>query len=161
MNFKALIAAIFLIAPLIAAPSLRLHDGKEWKELDAAALAKLPRAELTAKARDGKEKRFSGIPLAEILKLAGAPSSDTLRGAEMNRVVLLTAADNYQVVFSLAELDASFRKQNIILADQVDGKPLDDFEGPLMVVVGDELRHSRWIRQVKQLILTRASASQP
>ena len=64
MNFKPLIAAICLIAPLAAAPSLRLHDGKEWKELDAAALAKLPRSELIAKARDGKEKRFSGIPLA-------------------------------------------------------------------------------------------------
>ena len=79
----------------------------------------------------------------------------------MNRVVLFTAADNYQAAFSLAELDTSFRKQDIILADQVDGKPLDDFEGPLMVVAGDDLRHSRWIRRVKQLILTRATAPQP
>lgn len=158
MNFKSIIVAVCLIAPISAETTLRLHDGKEWKTLDAAALAKLPRAEITAKARDGSDKKFSGIPFAEILKLAGAPSGDTLRGAEMNRVVLLTAADNYQVAFSLAELDASFRKQNIILADQADGKPLDDFEGPLMIVAGDDLRHSRWIRQVKQIIFTRATA---
>lgn len=79
----------------------------------------------------------------------------------MNREVLFTAADSYQAVFSLAELDSTFRKRNIILADQVDGKPLDDFEGPLMVVCGDDARHSRWIRRVKQLILTRATAPQP
>jgi hypothetical protein len=51
--------------------------------------------------------------------------------------------------------EESRRKQNIILADGVDGKALDDFEGSRMVVAGDDLRHSRWIRQVKQIIPTR------
>jgi len=163
MNSKLapLFALVCMMAPLSAEPLLRLHDGTAWKEIDAAAWEKLPRAEITAKARDGTNKRFSGVPFAEILKLLGAPTGDTLRGPEMNRVVLLSAADNYQVAFSLAELDASFRKQNIILADQVNGKPLDEFEGSRMVVSGDDLRHSRWIRQVKQIILTRPIAPQP
>jgi len=52
-------------------------------------------------------------------------------------------------------------KQNIILADRVDGKALDDFEGSRMVVAGDDLRHSRWIRQVKQIILSRPIVSAP
>ena len=163
MNSKLtpLFALVCLVAPLTAEPVVRIHDGSGWKEIDEAAWQKLPRAEITAKARDGKDKRFSGVPFAEILKLAGAPSGDTLRGPEMNRVVLLTAADGYQVSFSLAELDASFRKQNIILADQVDGKALDDFEGSRMVVAGDDLRHSRWMRQVKQIILTRPIVPAP
>lgn len=163
MNSKLLFLAAIpcLVAPVFAEPLLRLHDGKEWKELDQAAWDKLPRTEISGKARDGTEKKYSGVAMAEILKWLGAPQGETLRGAEMNRVVLLTAADNYQVAYSLAELDPAFRKQNIILADQVDGKPLDDHEGPRMVVAADDLRHSRWIRQVKQIILTRATAPTP
>lgn len=163
MNSKLapLFALVCLVAPLSAEPVVRIHDGSAWKEIDQAAWDKLPRAEITAKARDGKDKKFSGVPFAEILKLAGAPTGDTLRGPEMNRVVLLTATDGYQVSFSLAELDESFRKQNIILADRVDGKALDEFEGSRMVVAGDDLRHSRWIRQVKQIILTRPIVPTP
>lgn len=151
-----LFAAVCLIAPLSADPVLRLHDGRSWRAIEAADWDKLPRIEITAKARDGKDKVFSGVALAEVLKLAGAPAGDTLRGGEMNRVVLISAADGYQVAFSLAELDPSFRSQKIVLADRVDGKPLDDFEGPRMIVAADELRHSRWIRQVKEIVLTRA-----
>lgn len=160
MNFKALlVAAACLVAPLTAEPALRLHDGTAWKEIDAEAWAKLPRVEITAKARDGADRKFSGVALAEILKLLGAPAGrETLRGPEMNRVVLLTATDGYQVAFSLAELDESFRKQNVILADQADGQPLDETDGPRMIILPDDLRHSRWIRQVQQVILTRATA---
>lgn len=163
MNSKLapLFALVCLIAPLAAEPVVRIHDGSAWKEIDEAAWQKLPRAEITAKARDGSDKRFSGVPFAEILKLAGAPAGNAIRGPEMNRMVLLTAADGYQVSFSLTELDESFRKQNIILADRVDGKALDDFEGSRMVVAGDDLRHSRWIRQVKQIILTRPIVPAP
>jgi DMSO/TMAO reductase YedYZ molybdopterin-dependent catalytic subunit len=162
MNFK-LICLTFLgfIAIAAADTALLLNDGKAWTELDAAAWQKLPRAELTAKARDGQERKFSGVPLAEILKLLGAPSDQTLKGPELDRVLLVTAKDGYQVVFSLAELDASFRKQNIILADQVDGKPLSEFEGERMIVAGDDLRHSRWIRQITALVLTRPMVPAP
>ncbi len=90
-----------------------------------------------------------------------APAGETLRGPELNRIVLVTAQDGYQVAFSLAELDASFRKQNIILADQVDGGPLSEFEGKRMIVSGDDLRHTRWIRQITAMILTRAEAPKP
>lgn len=57
--------------------------------------------------------------------------------------------------------EESRRKQNLILADRVGGKALDDFEGSRMVVAGDDLRHSRWIRQVKQIILSRPIVSAP
>ncbi len=160
-HFLFLTAIPCLVAPAFAEPVLRVHDGTTWKDIDQAEWDKLPRTEITGKARDGTEKKYSGVAMSEILKLLGAPQGETLRGGEMNRVLLLTATDNYQVAFSLAELDPAFHKQNIILADQVDGKALDDHEGPRMVVAADDLRHSRWIRQVKQIILTRATAPAP
>ncbi len=153
----AIFVFVALILPLAAEPVLRLHDGKEWKELDAAAWEKLPRAEVVAKARDGNEHRFSGVSIGEVLRLLGAPEGRAIRGEEMNRAVLLSAKDGYRVVFSLAELDGSFRKSDVILADRADGKELDDFEGPLMIVAADESRHSRWIRQVERIALVRVT----
>ncbi len=132
----------------------KIHDGNAWRDFDSAEWKKLPRTEVKAMARDKTERTYSGVALSEILKLIPAPAAETLRGPELAKVVLITATDGYQVSFSLAELDASFRKQNIILADVVDGKPLSEFEGKRMLVCGDELRHSRWIRQISAIILT-------
>ena len=162
MNLKALLLAFLSLVSLLSAePVFRIHDGKAWRDFDSAEWEKLPRAEIKAMARDKTERTYSGVPLAEILKRIPSSSGPTLRGPELAKVVLITAADNYQVSFSLAELDESFRKQNIILADQVDGKPLSEFEGKRMIVAGDELRHSRWIRQVTAILLTEPKIPQP
>ena len=162
MSSRLLLLACFVLSPLLSAePLFKFHDGKAWQEFDSSGWEKLPRAEVTAKARDGKDRTYSGVPLADVLKLIGAPAGDTLRGPELGRFLLVTAADGYQVVFSLAELDASFRKQNIILADQVDGQPLSEFEGKRMIVSGDDLRHSRWIRQITGFSLLQAEPPKP
>jgi len=156
MKSIAFIAAFLSLASfLFAEPILRIHDGKEWKELDSAVWEKLPRTEVKSIARDKAERTYSGVALAEILKTIPVPAGDTLRGPEMDRVVVVKAADGYKVSFSLAELDASFRKQSLIMADQVDGKPLDEHEGKRMLVCADDLRHSRWIRQITEIVVTR------
>ncbi len=150
-----LLIFLSLTSLLFAEPIFRIHDGKEWKDFDTAAWEKLPRAEIKSMARDKTERTYSGVPLAEILKTIPVSAGPTLRGPELERVVVITAADGYKVSFSLAELDASFRKQNVIMADSVDGKPLSDHEGKRMLVCGDELRHSRWIRQVTGVVITK------
>ena len=162
MNFKLILLTLLSLAALLRAELLfKIHDGKAWQEIDQAAWEKLPRGEITAKARDGKDHRYSGVPLLEILKLMAAPAGETLRGPEMNRVLLVTAGDGYQIAFSLAELDPAFRKQNIIVADKVDDQPLSDFEGRRMIVSGDDLKHSRWIRRITAFILTRPEVPPP
>jgi len=159
MNSKLILTLLFACVSLVTAqPVLRLHDGKDWREMEESSWQALPRAEVTGTARDGKQRKYSGVPMAEVLKWLGAPAGPTMRGGEMNRAVLITAADGYQVAFSFAELDPSFRKQNVIIADQVDGQPLSEFEGKRMLVCGDELRHSRWIRQITGIVLTRVEA---
>jgi DMSO/TMAO reductase YedYZ molybdopterin-dependent catalytic subunit len=52
------------------------------------------------------------------------------------------------VVFALPELDPEFATQTILLAYQVDGKPLPAGEGPFRVVVPQEKKPARWIREV-------------
>lgn len=155
MHSKILIVAFFALSSLLSAETVfRLHNGKQWRDFDSKEWEKLPRSEIKAMARDKTERTYSGVAFSEILKLIPTPAGETLRGPELARIVLITATDGYQVSFSLAELDASFRKQNVIIADSVDSKSLSEFEGKRMLVCGDDLRHSRWIRQITKIVLT-------
>lgn len=70
--------------------------------------------------------------------------------------LLVEAADNYHAVFSLPELDDTYTDKVVILADMQDGKPLDAKNGPWQIVVPDEKKHARWVRQVTALKVIKA-----
>lgn len=125
-------------------------------KLTAADLAKSPHRSLRAKAHDGKEASFDGIELGEILKLAGVKFGEQLRGKDLALFLVIGAADGYRAVYALPELDHAFTDRIIILADRRDGKPLAEKEGPLRIVVPDEKREARWVRQVVSLTIRRA-----
>lgn len=125
------------------------------RKLTAADIAKLPRR--TVRASDhGKEATFEGVPLVEVLRLAGVKFGEGLRGKNLQLYLLLGAADGYKAVFALPELDPAFTDRIILLADRRDGKPLSGEEGRLRVVVPDEKRPARWVRQVVTLTIKRA-----
>jgi DMSO/TMAO reductase YedYZ molybdopterin-dependent catalytic subunit len=123
--------------------------------LTLAALAAIPHVKLHASAH-GVEGDWDGVPLIEILRAAGAPGGETLRGPALALYVRITAADGYRAVFALAELDPSTGDAQAILADRHDGKPLDANEGPLRVIVPHDKRPARWVRQVIAIELLRA-----
>ena len=125
-------------------------------KLTAADLAKLPRHTLHAKAHDGKDATFEGIELGDVLKLAGVKFGEQLRGKDLALFLIVGASDGYHAVFALPELDHAFTDRLIILADRRDGKPLAEKEGPLRIVVPDEKREGRWVRQVVTLTIRRA-----
>jgi len=125
-------------------------------ELTATALARLPHRTVRAKDHDGRESSFEGVTLVEVLKAAGVKFGNDLRGKALATYLLVEAADGYRVVFALPEFDPASTDHVILLADRRDGKPLDGKEGPLRIVVPDEKRHSRWVRQVVSLKLRRA-----
>ncbi|MGE0126537.1 MAG: molybdopterin-dependent oxidoreductase [Blastocatellales bacterium] len=141
------------------ASEVRLRVGGEvGKQLDLSAedLAKLPRRKARAKDHGGTEAEFEGVAMTEILKLAGAPAGEQLRGDKLVLFLLVEAADNYRAVFALPELDALYTDKLVLLADRRDGKPLSEKEGPLRIIVPDEKRHARWVRQVIALTVKRA-----
>jgi DMSO/TMAO reductase YedYZ molybdopterin-dependent catalytic subunit len=125
-------------------------------KLTAADLAKLPRRSVRARGHDGKEALFEGVEPGEILKLAGVKSGEQLRGKELSLFLIVGAADGYRAVFALPELDHAFTDRTVILADRRDGKPLAEKEGPLRLVVPDEKREARWVRQVVTFTISRA-----
>ena len=63
----------------------------------------------------------------------------------------MEAADGYRVVIALPEIDPDFSDKQIVLAFLQDGKPLDANAGPFRIVIPDEKRMARWVRQVTVL----------
>jgi hypothetical protein len=59
-------------------------------------LATLPRREVRARDRDGTEATFAGVALIELLRLAGVPVGEKLRGSNMALYLLVEAADGYR-----------------------------------------------------------------
>jgi DMSO/TMAO reductase YedYZ molybdopterin-dependent catalytic subunit len=127
--------------------------------LSAADLKALPRTTLTA--MDAHEKQthvFEGVTLAELLRRAGLPTGENLRGKSMALCVLASAADGYHAVFSLAELDASIGGVAVLVADTVDGQAIPTGQGPLRLVVPSDKRPARWVRMVQSLTVISVSA---
>jgi hypothetical protein len=81
-------------------------DIVKHEHLTIDELAKLPHVHVHASVH-GVDADWDGVPLIEILRAAGAPSGETLRGLALALYVRISAADGYRAVFALAELDPS------------------------------------------------------
>jgi DMSO/TMAO reductase YedYZ molybdopterin-dependent catalytic subunit len=119
--------------------------------LSASDLAAMPRTSAVAKDRQGVPHTFSGVAIADILNKAGVTTGKQLKGENLAKYLLVSCADGYQVVFSLAELDSSFTDRVVILADQEEGKPLPATTGPFRVIVPGEKKPARNSFQVVAL----------
>jgi DMSO/TMAO reductase YedYZ molybdopterin-dependent catalytic subunit len=126
--------------------------------LTVADLKAMPRKTLTVvNPHEKKTEKYEGVALEEILRKAGVPQGDALRGPAMATYVLAEAADGYRVVFSLAELDAGIADSAVIVADTVDGTPLGDKLGPFRLVAPHEKRPARWVRMLRSITVVRAT----
>lgn len=154
--------ALLLAAALLCAGNARADDTAPAVafdtgfatplQVDAALLATFPPA--TVEADDhGTRGTWTGVKLLALLERAGAPVGEQLRGANLSKYVLVTAADGYRVTFSLGELDGTFGKSGAILAWQRDGADLPAKEAPFRVIVPGDGRPGRWIRQVVRVEL--------
>jgi len=119
--------------------------------LQISDLEKMPHVSVEVKDHDGSVTTYEGVPLAELLKSAGAPIGEKLRGANMASYVLAHAKDGYRVVFALAELDFAFTDSKVLVAYAANGKPLPDGQGPFRIVVPQEKRSARWIRMLQRI----------
>jgi DMSO/TMAO reductase YedYZ molybdopterin-dependent catalytic subunit len=123
--------------------------------LSAEDLAAMPRSKASIPDQDGTEVEYEGVLLADVLKRAGAPSGSQLRGDTLTSYILAKAHDGYQVVFTLAELDAAFANEKILIADKRDGKPLFEFQGPFRLVCPGDHAGARSVRMLETLEIVR------
>ena len=128
--------------------------------LTLADLKKMPRKKLTVvNPHDKKTEAYEGVLLEEVLRKAGVPQGENLRGPSMASYVLAEAADGYRVVFSLAELDSGIVDSEVIVADTMDGAPLGEKQGPFRIVAPHEKRPARWVRMLKSITVARAPSA--
>lgn len=127
-------------------------------QLTLADLQAMPRNRVKAREKDGAAATFEGVALTELIKRSNPQLTEKCCGNAANACVIVRAADNYRVLFSLAEIDMSFTDRKVLLADRRDGKPLTELQGPLRLIVPGEKVHARWVRQVRTLEVVRVAA---
>lgn len=125
-------------------------DVKQPLTLTADDLAKMPRATVRTM-NNGMETVYEGVWLHEVLKRAGVPQGNELRGKALSTYVLAQAQDGYQVVFSLGEIDPAFIDNEILLADTANGKALFGAQGRFRLVVPKDKPGARSVRMLTRL----------
>ena len=126
-------------------------EGLRSLQLTRNDLMKMTQSEVLAKDHGGVARKFSGVALVDVLSASGIVRGSQLRGKHLLKYVLVKAADNYEVVFSLAEIDPEFASQTILLAYVVDGQELPEGDGPYRLVVPNDKKHARWVRDVTSI----------
>jgi DMSO/TMAO reductase YedYZ molybdopterin-dependent catalytic subunit len=129
--------------------------------LSAADLASMPRTTAVAKDKQGTPHTYAGVALAYIFSKAGVTTGPQLRGKNLAKYVLVTCADGYQVVFSLGELDTTFGDRIVILADQMEGKPLPPETGPFRIIVPGDKKPARNCFKVTGIAIRQAEPDGP
>ena len=151
---QTLTLALALTAAVTAAHAQTLTingpDGHTATVTDAQ-LRDLHRLSVTA--AWGDHHVYAGAPVSDLLALVGGPSDVKLHGPALDQIVVVTGSDHFIGVMSIAETARSFRDAPVIIADEVDGKPLDAKEGPYRLIIGGELKPARSVRMVTTIEL--------
>lgn len=162
MRRAALAAALLFAALPAAAQTLSVTglDGKA-KVLSAADLAGLARGSASL-VEDGKPHAYEGPLLSDVLRSGGLPMGARLHGDPLKAYLVVTGADGFSAVYSLAEVDRDFHTDTVILADKVDGAALAGKQAPWRVVSSADRKGWRAVYAVKSIearsILTSAPA---
>jgi len=112
-------------------------------KINASTFAEMKQVRIKVKSNDGKEHEYTGVTLFDILTKAEAVPNNQLRGKSLTKYVLVSAADGYQVVIALPEIDPAFTDQTVILANKQDGDDLAANYGPYRLIVPRDKKPAR------------------
>ena len=139
MRLSILLAAVALFLtgaeappPTAASEGVVIAGPKGEVVVDASDLKAGPRIRVSASVH-GNDHKFEGVALATLLAKV-SPPIDRLKAEALDQAVLVSARDGYRVAFGIAELDPTIRSQVIIVADTMDGAPIDAEDGPLRLI---------------------------
>ena len=157
-GLRLLFAAAFLALAPAAAWALEPFPvelagvGAAPVTLTPEALRDLPpvEADVTFQASKGPSTgHYAGVLLWDVLKANNA-FEGAAHNEELKRTFVVLARDGYEVAFSVGEIHPDFGNTRIMLADRVDGAPI---EGGFRVVVPGDTRGARNVREVVKIEL--------
>jgi len=140
-----------LTHPLLNAQNLTVQTDSGKQVLSRTEIEALPHLKVTASEHSSGPVAFEGVTLKSVLEKAGVSFGESMKGKRLSSCLLIEAADGYRVVIALPELDPGFTDKQTLLVFLREGKPLGDKEGPYRIVIPDEKRMARWVRQVTTL----------
>jgi hypothetical protein len=150
--FSALLLALVFSSTILQSQQLTIQtDSGKQVLLSRTDLEALPHVKVTASEHSSGPVNFEGVTLKSVLEKAGIGFGESMKGRRLSNCLLVEAADGYRAVIALPELDPAFTDKQTLLAFLRDGKPLAEKEGPYRIVIPDEKRMARWVRQVTTL----------
>ena len=119
--------------------------------LTPADIEALPHVSISVAEHAQAAVSYDGVAVRSVLEKAGVNFGDSMKGKRLATCLVVEAADGYRVVIALPELDPAFTNKQIVLAFGKDGKSLDEKEGPYRIVIPEEKKMARWVKQVTAL----------
>ncbi|MFZ0312910.1 MAG: molybdopterin-dependent oxidoreductase [Candidatus Korobacteraceae bacterium] len=120
-------------------------------------LRQMPQESVTlANPSANSKEPYEGVLLRDLLEKVNATFGKKLHAEDLRDYVEVAGRDGYRVVFALAELDPSLQDNKVLVAISNEGKPLDDSLGPIRVIVPQDKRQARSVRQVTTITLRQA-----
>jgi DMSO/TMAO reductase YedYZ molybdopterin-dependent catalytic subunit len=110
----------------------------------------LDRAEATM-INHGAPHTYEGVRLTELLRMVDAPTGARIHADADRDYLVVTGADGFRAVFSLAETDRSVQQHAVILADHMDGAPLTAHDAPYRIVVDGDQKPARSVYAVTRI----------
>jgi hypothetical protein len=118
--------------------------------LTPEVLAGLPQVEqdVTFQTSKGPSSgHYKGVLFWEVLK-ANKALDGLQRNGELQKTFLVTAKDDYKIAFSVGEIHPDFGNTPLMIATEVDGKPIEG--GPRIIVPGDK-RGARAVQEIVKI----------
>ncbi|HSY73488.1 MAG TPA: molybdopterin-dependent oxidoreductase [Alloacidobacterium sp.] len=155
--YLVLLAAYSLLHAQTGSSVLKLENGGQQVTVLADALKSMAHKTVTVhNPHTNADETYSGVPLIELLKQVGAPTGRDVHGKALSEYVVATGSDGYKAVLALAEVEPDFHPGDVLVADTMDGKPMDAKTGPFRLVVSDDKRPARSVRNLVSIELKTA-----
>jgi len=146
-----LVAAIPIVAQQSTpiGGSLKIIANGQTQSISTDDLKALPHRTVTVhNPHANADETYSGVPLIDLLAKIGVPHGHDLRSKALAQYIVATGSDGYKAVVALAEADPDFHPGEVIVGDQMDGKPLDAKTGPFRLVVTEDKRPARSVHNL-------------
>lgn len=102
------------------------------------------------------DETYEGVELSLLLARLDAPLGTKLHGKALAMYIVAEGTDHYRAVYSLAEVDPAFHGGVVIVADRIDGHPLDAKNGPFKLVNTEDKRPARCVHTLASIQLQSA-----
>jgi hypothetical protein len=156
----AFLIAIFSFCNCIAQQNtygLQIESGTNSATISLDALRALPHQTVTVhNPHTNADETYSGVLLIDLLTKVGAPTGKDVHGKALSEYVVATGSDGYKAVLALAEAEPDFHPGLVLVADTLDGKPIDSKTGPFRLVVSEDKRPARSVHNLVKIELKSA-----